>query len=130
MRLPIAIVVALFFALSDIHAAEGPKDFVLMSYCISDGVYRFALLSAADFTAVTNKVSGHRREFPKAGYLTSVSELKRTLEGRVPEGSVIEWRQWKPAETCYPPKPIIDDIRAFAHSRHMKIQVPGYDSAE
>ena len=123
-------VVALFFTLSDIHAAERPKDFVLMSYCISKGVYRFALLSAADFAAVTNKVSGHHREFPKAGYLASVSELKRTLEGRIPEGCVIEWVQWKAAETCYPPKPIIDDIRAFAHSHHMKVQIPGYDAAE
>jgi hypothetical protein len=126
----VLIVVALLLVLPDTHASDGPKEFVLISYCISDGVYRFALLSVADFAAVTNKVSGHHREFPKAGYLASVSELKRTLESRIAEDSVIKWRQWKPAETCCPPKPVIDDVRAFARSHHIRVEIPGYDPAE
>jgi hypothetical protein len=123
------VILALLFTPVSTRADEYPNHFVLLSYCIADGVYRFPLVSLADFNAISEHTSGHYREFTGAGYCRNVSELKRAMM-RVPEGAVIEWRGWKPADTCYPPKPVIDDICAFARSRHIDVRLPEYKSTE
>src|SRR4051812_31541324 len=90
----------LFFSYSGGQAQNAPTHFVLLSICIDKDVYRFSLLSQADFIAIANSLPGHRRQFPprvaaddpNAGYLPNASALKRTIADRVPEGSIIEWR--------------------------------------
>jgi hypothetical protein len=103
-------------------ADDDPKQFVLLSYCIAPDVTRFALVSLADFNAVADNIAGHRREFPGAGYLSGVPELRQVLE-RVPKGSVIAWRGWKPAGTCYPPADIVAAVMASAEARGLKLQI-------
>jgi hypothetical protein len=121
------LILALLLASPTIRAKDQPNQFVLLSICIAKGVYRFCLLSSADFAAFVNHTSGHRREFPpgdpNAGYLPNASALKRTIADRVPQGSTIEWSGWRLADTCYPPKPVIDDIRVFAASHHIDIRI-------
>jgi hypothetical protein len=97
----------------------------LVSYCIGDDTYRFNLLSLKEFTAITSKPPYQDKgDFPNSGYLGNVDALKRVLE-QVPRGSVIQWRGWKPAETCYPPEAIVDDLRAFAIARDIELRLPG-----
>jgi hypothetical protein len=119
------LLVIAFLVASPIARAENqPNQFVVLSFCIDNGVYRFSLLSSADFESLLRRGNPHhQREVVGAGYLPDVSALKRNISDRVPEASTIEWRGWGPGGTCYPPTPIIDEIQAFCVSHHIDIRI-------
>ena len=119
------LVVIAFLLVSPIaRAADQPNQFVITSFCHGDDVYLFSLMSAADFESLLRQGNPHhQREVVGAGMIADVSTLKHEISQRVPEGSTIAWRGWKPAGTCYPPNPIFDDIRAFCASRHIDIRI-------
>jgi len=130
-RMKSLVVVAILLVLPIGRAADQPNQFVVLSYCMGEDHYRFSLMSSADFDAILGRESNHRREVIGAGYLPDVSALKHNISDLVPEGSVIEWRGWKRAwGTCYPPQPIIDEIRTFAASRHIDVRIRKADEAE
>ena len=120
------VVVAFLVASSIGRAADQPNQFVVLSVCEGEDHYQFSLMSSADYTALIRR-EHHRREV--AGVvIPDVSALKRNISNRIPEGSTIEWRGWE--DTCYPPARIIEDIRAFAASRHIDLRIQKANEAE
>jgi hypothetical protein len=119
------LVLSLVWVLTGVVCAqEEAKSLVLVSVCLTDNVTRFILLSERQYTAITSKPPYRDRgDFPNSGYLLSAAALKRAIE-RVPQGSVIQWRGWKPAGTCLPRKDIVDDIKAFSASRGVELRIP------
>jgi hypothetical protein len=125
------LIIAFLLASPIARAEDQPNQFVILSMCMDKdkNVYRFSLMSSADFESLLRRGNPrHQREVVGAGYLPDVSALKQNIADRVPDGSTIEWRGWKPVGTCYPSKPIIDDIRAFGASRHIDIRIQKDDA--
>ena len=126
------LVLALLIAAAVIRADDQPNHFVVLSMPMGKDDYRFSLLSAADYWDLVKRAHGYvgrpPRGIPGTGYLPDASALKRSIATWVPEGSTIEWRGWE--DTCYPPQPLIDDIRAFAASRHIDVRIQRADEAE
>ena len=126
------LVLALLIAAAVIRADDQPNHFVVLSMPMGKDDYRFSLLSAADYWDLVKRAPGYvgkpPRGIPGTGYLPDALALKKSITTWVPGGSTIEWRGWE--DTCYPPQPLIDDIRAFAASRHIDVRIQRANEAE
>jgi hypothetical protein len=117
------LVIAFLLPCWSLDADERPKELVLVSYCMGPHVRRFNLLSLREFTSITSTHTHDEGDFPNSSYLPGAAALKRVLE-TVPRGSVIHWRDWKPAGTCYPPQDVITDLKSFATARGVDLRLP------
>lgn len=116
------LVLAFLLPYCDVPAQKAPKRLVLVSYCNEGNAFRFNLMPERDFTWTTSIHPQAKADFPDYGYIGNVRVLKQSLAW-LPRGTFIEWRQWKPSGTCFPPDAVVEDIEAYAASRGVELRI-------
>jgi hypothetical protein len=103
---------------------SAPTEYVLVSWhgppdCVH------VLLSQSQYTAIIKHVHRLHDDYPQRRLLYNVRQLEAAI-AQLPEHSTIEWRDYFPAETAFPPQPIIDRVKAFAAARGIEVRIlPG-----
>ncbi len=93
-----------------------PREFVLWSWALSTGEYRFAVFPETEEQPSLRNVQRDPRNS------VDLTGLKRALSN-LPQGAVVAWRTHPDYQMTYPASSVVEEVKRFAKARTINLQV-------